>query len=199
MSIDKLIDKISKGISENELERSLAELNQKLASSRYHHEIIIQSGKLKNLNRQQRLGLLSLEEADRIRTRISLQILEMLEEARGDKEANKIIRHNDKWAEFDSRLDVTVRIIDDSGVPIIRYYKTTVFADANDFLNEVYLEISGKVRPGTYGRDWVLLDEASGEELSVETISNRIDQEHPMLETFFFEMENLDFIVKFKG
>lgn len=187
-------------ISEDKIESVLNELNQNLASSRFHDEIILQQAKLTNLNKQERLGLLSFEEASRIRNRIGYQLLEMLEEVRNDQESVKILRHNQKWIKSGSgQLKIHVLFPQNSNEFFERIYYTTEFADANDFLNEIFLEMSDKIQPGTYGVSWVLIDSISGEELSTSTIEKRISQFQFLLEAPSRERkENLKFKFIFK-
>ncbi len=187
--------KMRESISEDKIESVLNELNQNLASSRFHDEIILQQAKLTNLNKQERLGLLSFEEASRIRNRIGYQLLEMLEEVRNDQESVKILRHNQKWIKSGSgRLKIHVLFPKNSNEFFERIYHTTEFADANDFLNEIFLEMSDKIQPGTYGVSWVLIDSISGEELSTSTIEKRISQFQFLLEAPSRERkENLKF------
>lgn len=192
--------KMRESISEDKIESVLNELNQNLASSRFHDEIILQQAKLTNLNKQERLGLLSFEEASRIRNRIGYQLLEMLEEVRNDQESVKILRHNQKWIKSGSgQLKIHVLFPQNSNEFFERIYYTTEFADANDFLNEIFLEMSDKIQPGTYGVSWVLIDSISGEELSTSTIEKRISQFQFLLEAPSRERkENLKFKFIFK-
>lgn len=188
-------NKMRESISEDKIESVLKELNQNLASSRFHDEIILQQAKLTNLNKQERLGLLSSEEASRVRNRIGYQLLEMLEEVRNDQESVKILRHNRKWFKSGTgQLKIQVLFPKNSNEFFERIYHTTEFADANDFLNEIFLEMSDEIQPGTYGVSWILKDSISGIDLSPQAIWKRISQFEILQEAPSFDKkENLKF------
>ena len=197
MNIGQLFDEIQEKVSENKVEEAIELLKENLNKSEYYNEILIQSGKYKSLKKQKRIGILSVEEMQRIESRIVNYILELVEVIKKDKNVRPIIRENQKWGNnLDLRLDISLNLHDLNPSLGIKHYKTTDFADANDFLNEIYLEISEYVLPKTYGKDWMLIDE-NNEELSYPMIEERIMQTESGMEKYFDDnIKSTDFYLK---
>ncbi|MCB0534494.1 MAG: hypothetical protein H6574_20630 [Lewinellaceae bacterium] len=201
MIVDELIAKVREKISQNEIEDGIEELSNNLRDSAYYNEILIQSGRLKQVSKDRRLGILSIDEINRIETQIKINILELLEAIKKDRQIIPIVRANQKWqSDIDLRIDIRVFLFEINQDDEPKYYKTMDFADANDFLNQVYLEISDYVAPKTYGKDWVLVDRETDEELTYSMIEERIMQEETLMEKFFDDdLKGTDFVVRKKN
>ncbi len=186
-----LIKKLREGLANGRQKEILKKLNTIYEEHALANELIMVNGRFNKIESDNRKGILSYDEYMLHTARVSDAILGIIDQIEQDKELLAALRNNEKQALFADYIKLTV---DFSAFKagLVKDYRGGDFINIDDFLNELYFEISDFVAPGSFRREWVLKKKSYDDQLmdvNDRTISALLNETYSLGERMYTHEE----------
>ncbi len=150
-----LIKQLTKSIAAGKIKETLKKLLMLSEGGELFDQVILVNSRYNQVEADNRTGILDYGQYTRERAKLSNSILSLVRDIEEDQELMSLLRRRQKEVLYAEYIKISVDFSEFTAEKS-KQYRANQFLNIDDFLNELFFEISEFVPPGSFRRNWIL-------------------------------------------